>query len=132
MFTQKKLFSFLTIAIFTSVLIGCEGGTTFTKTIDNKSSESISVRIYTDFGSGKSFNIGPGSATEVFWNDQMGMFTGDDFTCTQLIDSIQITISGNKQLVKDPMVSSNWIRESKNGRNSREDCTFIVTDNDLQ
>ena len=113
-------------------LTSCEGGTTFTKTIDNQSSESVSLVLYTNFGDTKTTTVGPNSKTEVFWSDQMGNFVDNSFNCTTLIDSVTISISKGKQLTKDIMNSDNWRRESKDGRNSREDCTFTFTDSDLQ
>ena len=52
--------------------------------------------------------------------------------CTQLIDSVEISITNNKILTKDIMNSNNWQRMSKGGRNSKEDCLFIISDEDIQ
>ncbi|MEZ5195791.1 MAG: hypothetical protein R2764_05165 [Bacteroidales bacterium] len=122
-------FSLITLMI---LLTSCEGGTTFTKTIDNKSSESISVKLFTNYGSSESFTVSSNASKEIYWDDQMGRFVDDSYTCTQIIDSVEITITNNKTLTKDIMNPDNWIRESKEGRNSREDCTFIITDDDIQ
>jgi len=114
------------------VFASCEGGTTYTKTIENKSSDTILLTIFSAYLNDQSFTINPNDSQEIYWDDQMGSFVGDSYSCTQEIDSMEITISNNKVLMKDIMNSVNWIRESKDGRNSREDCTFIITDEDLQ
>lgn len=122
-------FSLITLMI---LLTSCEGGTTFTKTIDNRSSESITVKLFTIYGSYESLTVNSNVSKEIYWNDQMGSFVDDSYTCTQIIDSVEITITNNKTLTKSIMNPDNWIRESKDGRNSREDCIFIITDDDIQ
>ena len=122
-------FSLITLMI---LLTSCEGGTTFTKTIDNRSSESITVQLFTIYGSYESLTVNSNVSKEIYWNDQMGSFVDDSYTCTQIIDSVEITITNNKTLTKSIMNPDNWIRESKDGRNSREDCIFIITDDDIQ
>lgn len=122
-------FSLITLMI---LLTSCEGGTTFTKTIDNRSSESITVKLFTIYGSYESLTVNSNVSKEIYWNDQMGSFVDDGYTCTQIIDSVEITITNNKTLTKSIMNPDNWIRESKDGRNSREDCIFIITDDDIQ
>lgn len=114
------------------VLASCEGGTTYTKTIDNQSSDTVLLKLFTPYLNDQSFTINPNGSKQVYWDDQMGSFAGDSYNCTQEIDSVEITISNNKVLLKDIMNSDNWIRESKDGRNSREDCTFIITNTDIQ
>ncbi|MFN5346493.1 MAG: hypothetical protein ACK44N_07835 [Bacteroidota bacterium] len=68
----------------------------------------------------------------VFTDEQNRSFVGDSFNCTSLIDSVDFNISNGKILIKDIMNSANWIQKSTKGRNSREDCIFEITDNDLQ
>ena len=114
------------------LLTSCEGGTTFTKTIDNKTSESITIKLITIYGSNEPVTIMSKESKEIFWDDQMGNFVDDSYTCTQMIDTVEITITNNKTLTKDIMNPDNWIRKSKDGRNSREDCTFTITDDDIQ
>jgi hypothetical protein len=128
---KTLLFSFI-IATGSLALSSCEGGTTFTKTIENKSSETITVRVYSIYDAGESVTINANESAQIYWDDQMGFFVDNSYTCTNLIDSIAVSISNNKTLLKDVMNADNWIRESKDGRNSREDCTFAFTDNDLQ
>ena len=122
-------FNLITLMI---LLTSCEGGTTFTKTIDNRSSESITVKLFTIYGSYESLTVNSNVSKEIYWNDQMGSFVDDSYTCTQIIDSVEITITNNKTLTKSIMNPDNWIRESKDGRNSREDWIFIITDDDIQ
>ncbi len=119
----------IALALF---LVGCEGGTTYTKTIDNRSSDTLAVRVYTVFGSSDTSLVMPGEATEVFWNDVMGQFVDDTYDCVQMVDSIYVQPSSGRVLQKDIMAGDNWDRESKDGRNSREDCTFTILESDLQ
>ncbi len=114
------------------LLTSCEGGTTFTKTIDNKSSETITVKLFTIYGINEPATINSNESKEIYWDDQMGSFVDDSYSCLQIIDSVELSITNNKVLIKDIMDSNKWIRESKDGRNSREDCTFIITNGDLQ
>lgn len=129
---MNKLFV-LILSLSASILFSsCEGGTTFTKSIDNRSDETIQVVLHTIYGSHEESTIQPNESTQIFWDDQMGFFVDDSYTCIQLIDSINITVTNNKMLTKDIMNPDNWTRESKDGRNSREDCLFIIMESDLQ
>jgi hypothetical protein len=119
---------FITICI---VLVSCEGGTTFIKTIDNRSSETIVITLFTAYGSNIADTIRANESKEIYWDDQMGRFVDDSYCCTEVIDSVEITITNNKTLIKDIMDSGNWIRKSEGGRNSMENCSFIITDTDL-
>ncbi len=114
------------------LLCACEGGTTFTKSINNTSSETLTVTAYTVYSTGNEVVLNPNEEKEVYWNDFMGRFTGDDYTCTNDIDSIVITTASGKVVTKNLLDANNWTRESKDGRNSREDCTIDITDEDFQ
>lgn len=118
------------IAIIT--LYSCEGGTTFTKTISNTSSETLTVKAYTIYGKQNTVTIAPNEQKEIYWNDFMGRFVNDEYSCTNELDSIIINVSNDKTLMKDLLNSEFWIRESKDGRNSREDCYIVVSDADLE
>ncbi|PLX07292.1 MAG: hypothetical protein C0598_13235, partial [Marinilabiliales bacterium] len=123
----KNLLSY-TVIIIVLLMASCEGGTTFTKTIENKSSETIIIKLYTVYGSNDPITINSYESKEIYWDDQMGRFVDDSYNCMDVIDTVEITITNNKKLLKDIMDSANWLNESKGGRNSREDCTFIITD----
>jgi hypothetical protein len=127
-----KVMNLLVSVTLLIALSSCEGGTTFTKTIENKSSEEISFKMFTIYGSNNSYVINPNESKEVYWDDQMGAFVDASYSCTLEIDSVQLTISNGRILKKDIMDDENWIRISKDGRNSREDCIFIIVDEDLQ
>ena len=127
----KSIYYFISITIL-FLLTSCEGGTTFTKTIDNNSSETITVKLFTIYGDYEPVTINTNGSKEIYWDDQMGSFVDDSYSCTQIIDSVELSITNNKVLIIDIMDSNNWIRESKDGRNSKEDCTFIITNEDLQ
>jgi hypothetical protein len=127
-----KLFLSITLPALYLILNSCEGGTTFTKKVHNKSSDTLIVTTYSTFANNMPVTIVPGASKEIFWWDQMGHFVDDAYTCTGELDSLNISVSGGKTLLTDPMDVDYWIRESRDGRNSREDCTFTVTDEDLQ
>jgi hypothetical protein len=128
-----KMKHLIGLGIIMIVFVSCEGGTTYTKNIDNQTSETITVTLITLYGSNDPVTILPKTTKEIYWDDQMGSFADESFTCTELIDSIKITITNNKSLTKDILNPDNWIRKSKSdSRNYREDCTFIITENDIQ
>lgn len=83
------------------VLASCEGGTTYTKSIDNRSSETITIGLYAYYGNNETNTINPSESKAIFWDDQMGSFVDDNYSCTQEIDSIVLAISKNKILKKD-------------------------------
>ena len=115
-----------------TILSSCEGGTTFTKSIENRTTETIRVKLQTIYSSQDEITINPNESKQIFRDDQMGRFVDNSYMCTQLIDSVEISITNNKILTKDIMNSNNWQRMSKGGRNSKEDCLFIISDEDIQ
>ena len=128
---MKHIFLIL-VVLMIPALLSCEGGTTFTKRVHNQSGDTLVVITYSLYASDVPVTIVPGASQEVFWRDEMGRFVDDSYTCTLDLDSMRILVSGGKTLLSDPMDGDNWIRQSKDGRNSREDCTFTVTDEDLR
>jgi len=122
------------IALFCTLLIltCCEGGTTFAKTIYNKSQDTLIVKLYAFSGSLETVTINPNESELIYWDDQMGLFTDDSYDCTIELDSVFVTTTDNKNVKKDLMNPDNWTRESKDGRNSREDCTITITAGDIQ
>jgi hypothetical protein len=129
---MKNLFVLITSISAIFILPSCEGGTTFTKSIDNRTSDTVRVKLHTIYDSKDEITINPNESKQIFWDDQMGSFVGDSYTCTQLIDSVEISITDNKVLTKDIMDSNNWKRLSEGGRNSKEDCLFIISEENIQ
>lgn len=129
---MKNLFVLITSISAIFILPSCEGGTTFTKSIDNRTSDTVRVKLHTIYDSKDEITINPNESKQIFWDDQMGNFVGDSYTCTQLIDSVEISITDNKVLTKDIMDSNNWERLSEGGRNSKEDCLFIISEENIQ
>ena len=122
----------LTLFVIALILSSCEGGTTFTKTIYNDSSEEIELTMYSYMVQTQHFTIKPKEAQQIYWNDEIGSFVDDSYTCTQSLDSVKITILSGNKLKKNIMDSTNWYASSKGGRNSREDCYFAFTDEDIE
>ena len=110
----------------------CEGTTTLTKTIDNQSSSTLTFETFTIYGDSQLNTIQPKELVIIYVDDQLGNFAGENYTCLNEIDSILVFISGNKTLEKDIMNDNNWMNESKGGRNAKEECTFVVTDEDIK
>lgn len=115
-------------------LMGCEGGTTFTKVVKNGSPETLTLKITTSFlhTDSETFVIEPGRQETIFWSDKTGFFTDGTYTCASEIETVSVSVSNGKNLVKSLLDANNWERESKGGRNSTEKCTFVLTDNDLE
>ena len=127
---KTLLLSILTVALLT--FISCEGGTTFTKHIENNSSETITIQLFQlDIDNQDSYVIAPGENQVVFFQDILGLFVGKAYDCLSELDSISVSVSNNKSLIKDIMLDENWQSESMGGRNSKEKCTFQITDEDL-
>lgn len=129
---MKKQFLLATIGLVAIFLAGCEGGTTFTKTIDNRTADTIAIRIWTYFGNTDTLLVEPETMREVYWNDLMGRFTDESYNCLEMVDSIYIDVMGPRELIKDITDPGQWQRERTGGRNSREDCTFTIQESDLQ
>ncbi|MEZ4982242.1 MAG: hypothetical protein R2769_11785 [Saprospiraceae bacterium] len=123
---------FLFVFVGSLFLLSCEGGTTFTKEIINNSEDTLKVSIYSLLGSPQEFRILPGASEIVFWNDRLGSFVDETYNCLEEIDSFKVIVSGNKILEKDLMEISNWVRSSKDGRNSEENCRFTVSIEDIK
>lgn len=121
--SEASIFFFLT---------ACEDETTFTKYLDNKSSETISIKLFTYCGPSKEVTVNLTERKIIFWDHQESTFTDDSFTCTDLLDSTQVNIINGKTLLKNIFNSNNWTRESKVGRNAKENCIITVTNSDLQ
>ena len=126
---KLKILGLLSIVI---LVASCEGGTTYTKTIRNNSTETLSINVYSLYTGTGPIQINPGESKEIFWHDNTGQFVGNEYRCTSELDSITVSVSNGKTLQKDLMNEDNWTRASKDGKNSREDCTLTVSEEDLQ
>jgi hypothetical protein len=129
-----KLSVYLTAASFILFLLNaCEGGTTYSKAIENHSSETLTLEIYSAYGGSESpISIEPNSNKDIWVDYQQGSFAGNDYNCTQEFDSVKVIVSNNKTLATDMMEPNNWYNESSDGRNAKESCTFEVVDQDLE
>lgn len=129
---MKNIALLLFVILIMSFIAGCEGGTTFTKKVENNTDNEITILLYTIYGPTESHIILPNESKVIYWDDQMGIFVGESYTCTQIIDSVDISISVNKALIKDILDPDNWTRISKDGRNSKEECIFVISPDDIQ
>lgn len=129
---NAKPFLMIAALAITLMMVSCEGGTTFTKTVENNTSEYITVKLFANADSSDAVILKPKETKLVYTYVQKGMFTGKSYTCAQIIDSVHWEITNNKTLNKDIMIGDNWTRKSTGGRNAKEDCTFSISDSDLQ
>lgn len=130
-YMKAKNILYLGLIFFFLTLISCEGGTTFTKHIENNTNDTLIVKLYLNYMGSDSINILPNETKEVYWDEIQGLFIGEEYYCASEIDSAHITTKNNKVLIKDILNSDNWLHESKDGRKSREFCLFIINENDL-
>ena len=128
-----KYFYFIIAASGLILLSSCEGGTTYSKTVKNKTSETLTIKFYSAYGGSEStVSIEPNRNKDIWVDYQQGSFAGNSYNCTQEFDSVKVTVSNNKTLGIDMMNPDNWDRESSDGRNAKERCTFEVHDQDLE
>ncbi len=124
----------LSVVLSIAFLYACEGGTTFTKTINNQSSDTISFKLFharTDKFV-ETRTICPNQSAEIYNDYRERKFVGDSYECIEEYDTIKPKVFSGKSLKKDIMNADNWVKDSKGGRKSREDCTFTVRSKDIQ
>lgn len=112
------------------LLHGCEGGTTFTKSIQNLTNEPFQLIVRME-NSTDTFQIDAMEELQFYWADQMGYFTDDSYTCLQEIDTISLQLIQGGLVLIDPMNPASWMKISESGRNSKEDCILIITPSDI-
>ncbi len=113
-------------------IMSCEGGTTFTKIVENNSSETIALKVYINiFSEAQDIEIEPNQSKTIFVFDNERGFADSEYDCASEIDSIRVTTTNGKILTKDILKGDNWTRESKGGRNAKETCTFQIAEEDL-
>ena len=128
-----KSFVVFVVLLVLLTLNACEGGTTYSKTVKNKSSETLTIKFYSAYGGSEStVSIEPNRNKDIWVDYQQGSFAGNSYNCTQEFDSVKVAVSNNKTLGTDMMNPDNWDRESSDGRNAKERCTFEVHDQDLE
>jgi len=114
-------------------LISCEGGTTYTKSIQNDSSETLNVTTFSYYLGQQGFDgIQSGETREVYFIDLERQFSGPNYNCTEDVDSISVLTNSGKTLVQNILSREDWTRESMGGRMSREDCVITLTDSDFE
>lgn len=117
------------------MLISCEGGTTYTKTISNKSNDTLTILIFSQWEYMEdSIVLLPDKTETIFFSDKLG---GDEtpIICTAEFDSINVLIPDNKVLKKDILDNSNWdfhLNSKKNGRFVNQYCEFEIQSDDIE
>lgn len=134
---MNKLSTLFTYCIAISLFFcSCEGSTTFTKTIVNNSSETLTVTAFSSTNTSNilgTITIIPNDQKQVYWDNQQGKTTTANYSCIEELDSIVVSVSNNRTLTLDLMNASNWIKESSEaGKEIREDCTVTISDTDIQ
>lgn len=125
--SSKLLYAILFLILFGA----CEGGTTFIKSVSNQSSEQVEIQLFLKDRPAKTYTIAKGTSVEIFIEDHERVFVDDTYQCTHEFDSVKISVSNGKTLHKDFLDSNNWQQQSSGGANSKEECTFIITSQDL-
>ena len=116
------------------LLIGCEGGTTFSNTLDNQSDSDLLVIVHTNSGFIDTISLNRHSSQYIYWDDQMGRFVPDSliYECSSPFASLSILDSSFSVIAKNYNTDSVWTHSYKRGkRNSYESCTATVTNDDI-
>ncbi len=125
----NALKSFFVLSLLVT-MSACEGGTTFTKSLTNNTSETITLSVFSS--SEREVTIAPDETKSIWMEDHDRRFAGDDYTCVNELDSILVSVSNNKILLLDLMDSNNWMLETSDGRNATANCTITISEEDLQ
>jgi hypothetical protein len=128
-----KLPQILFALCLTASLLSCEGGTTFTKTLVNRSDVAVTLRTtetiaaFTD-----SFTVQPQTSQTIYFSDRMGLFVTDLYPCLSEFDSLFVELPDTLVLLKNILDESNWEKELTGGRNAQAICTFVIEAGDIQ
>jgi hypothetical protein len=129
---MREVFKRIGIAVVLLGLMSCEGGTEFSKYIVNQSSDTLFVKGAMQPGTSDSVRVLPGSRELVYWFDLQGVFPGEAYECSSDIDSLRVTASSGRNIVKKIKSDDNWYKEHEEGRNATVDCIFIISNEDLK
>lgn len=119
------------------VLVSCKGSTSYTKYIDNKSDQELTVTIYGGdlYASQRVHTIPAGERKSIFIDVEDGAETalGD---CLAYFDSLVVTYvpdSVATKIKKDPQLDVNWYasQSKQNAQKIHNYCTFTVSQTDL-
>lgn len=134
---MKYSFSKLTFFIIAILLAACEGQTNYYKSIANSSSDTVFLKVFSHYGNmlgADTFSIDPGEERMFFQHEQRG---GNSYpvSCIEPFDSIVVSISGGKTLIKEILDEKFWlltIDSRRRGALVDQHCLFSITDDDLQ
>ena len=114
--------------------MSCEGGTTFSNTLDNQSDSDLLVIVHTNSGFIDTISLNRHSFQYIYWDDQMGRFVPDSliYECSSPFTSLSILDSSFSVIAKNYNTDSVWTHSYKRGkRNSYESCTATITNDDI-
>lgn len=117
-----------------ALLVGCEGGTTFSNIIDNQSDSDLLVIVHVNTGFIDTISLNRHSTQDIYWYDVMGRFVPDStiYKCSSPFISINILDLSFSEIAKDYNTDSVWTHSYKRGkRNSYESCTATITNDDI-
>ena len=129
--TLKVVIS-LMLFVICFMILSCECGTTYLKYVENNSTATIEIEIISFDGTIQKSTVAPGKTTEIYVDDQLGSFPGENYRCTLEFHTVMVTVSDNLTLKKEIMNADNWFMTSKTGRNSIIKCYFSIRDEDLE
>jgi hypothetical protein len=124
----------LIISLPLALLMGCEGGTTFTNSLDNQSDSDLLVIIHTNTGFIDTVSLHKHSSQTIYWTDEIGRFVPDStiYSCASPFTSLSILDLSFSEIAKNYHIDSVWTHSYKRGkRNSFESCTATITNDDL-
>ena len=122
------------LALGTLLMASCKDeGQELIKRFKNQSDATLEITLinnYLDFT--QTLTVGPGESSDL----STGSNDGKDFenySCLWEVDDLQIQVSGNRTLLKDPLDESNWIYEVRGEESDLTRlCIFLVQQSDIQ
>lgn len=116
-------------------MTACEGETTYTKTITNNNTDTVSMSIYSQWEYMEdSIFLLPKTSKIIYISSNLGG-TDTPMLCTTEFDSIFVSVSGDKVLKINIMDNDNWtyrINSNRNGSVVDHYCNFEIKDGDIE
>lgn len=130
---MKNLLLLPALSVLALLFGACDGKTIFTKTVTNNTTDTITLETFTSYDMHQTHTILPGEEAEIYWYANLGQYADENYTCTDEIDSVYVTITNNLHLKKNFMNPDNWMHQSDGGRKSAfEHCKFEINEEDIE